>query len=260
MRQYNFRFFNIISGLEQSGKSFYAIKLAKLYSQKGGIVFTYNPGRLEDYSDYTEIEIVSTKETGAAILDKNARRAYFRNPSIEFFKMQGRTYRMRNWVQVLRGKKAFSFRMPNRADETLFFAALNNYAYNTLVLLDDCRPIFRYSLMDGHIQFFNSKNHAGKKSAIPPVNGQRGLDIIAIFHNLDKVNRELYDYATHITLFMQNQLPKPEMVDNDEYYTEIERAFHELKNLPIYSAIEIGLRRPFYLKKTIIHPSKVQAI
>ena len=185
MKQYNFRFFNIISGLEQSGKSYYAMKLAKLYHQKGGIVLTYNPGRLEDYSDYTEIEIVSTKETGAAIIDKYARRAYFRNPTIEFFRMQGRTHRLKNWVQVLRGRKVFSFRIPNRSDETLFFAALNNYVYNTLVLLDDCRPIFRYGLSDGHIQFFNSKNHAGKKASPPPLNVSRGLDIIAVFHNLD---------------------------------------------------------------------------
>lgn len=260
MKQYNFRFFNIISGLEQSGKTYYAVKLAKLYHQKGGIAFTYNPGSLEDYRDYTEIEIVSTKQTGAAITDKAARRAYFRNPGIEFFRMEGRFYRIKDFVKVLRGRKVYAFRIPNRQDESLFFAALNLYAYNTLVLFDDCRPIFRYGLTDGHIQFFNSKNHAGKLASLPAVNGSRGVDVIAIFHNLDKVNRELYDYATHITLFQQNQLPKPEMVDNSEYYREIEIAFNELKTLPLYSAVEIGLRRPFYLKKTIIKPEKVQLI
>ena len=76
MKQYNFRFFNIISGLEQSGKSFYSIKLAKLYNQKGGIVFVYNPGRLEDYKGYSEVEIIGTKQTAAIILDKHQRRAY----------------------------------------------------------------------------------------------------------------------------------------------------------------------------------------
>lgn len=260
MKQYNFRFFNIISGLEQSGKSFYSIKLAKLYNQKGGIVFAYNPGRLEDYKGYSEVEIIGTKQTAAIILDKHKRRAYQRNPQIELFKFEEKIYRIRDFVRVLKGKCVYSFRIPNRTDENLFFAALNWYAYNTLVLLDDCRPVFRYGLSDGHIQFFNSKNHAGKKSSTPPVNGLRGLDVIGIFHNLDKVNRELYDYATHITLFAQNQLPDQSTVDNAEYYREIEKAYHELKNLEVYSAIEIGLRRPFYLKKTIISPSKVSQI
>ena len=260
MKQYNFRFFNIISGLEQSGKSYYSIKLAKLYNSKGGIVFVYNPGRLEDYKNYSEIEVIGTKETAAIIQDKHQRRAYQRNPQIELFRYQGKAYRMKDFVNVLKGKAVYAFRIPNRTDETLFFAALNWYAYNTLVLLDDCRPIFRYGLADGHIQFFNSKNHAGKKANPPPLNGSRGLDVIAIFHNLDKVNRELYDYATHITLFAQNQLPDKSTVDNQEYYAEIEKAYFELKKLPVYSAIEIGLRRPFYLKKTIISPSKVQAI
>lgn len=260
MKQINFRFFNIISGLEQSGKSYYSIKLAKLYNSKGGIVFVYNPGRLEDYKGYQEIEIIGTKESAAMISNKHQRRAYQRNPQIELFRHQGKIYRIKDFVKALRGKAVYAFRIPNRADETLFFAALNWYAYNTLVLLDDCRPIFRYGLSDGHIQFFNSKNHAGKKVSPPPLNGSRGLDVIAIFHNLDKVNRELYDYATHITLFAQNQLPDKSTVDNAEYYAEIEKAYFELKKLPVYSAIEIGLRRPFYLQKTIISPSKVQSI
>ena len=61
-------------------------------------------------------------------------------------------------------------------------------------------------------------------------------------------------------MFSQNQLPDKSTVDNLEYYKEIEKAFHELKNLPEYSAIEIGLRRPFYLKKNIIKPEKVAKI
>lgn len=255
-----FRFFNIISGLEQSGKSYYSSKLAKVYNQKGGIVLVYNPGRLEDYSDYKEIEIFGSKQTAGAIRDKNHRRQYERNPSIEFFRMDGQTHRIRDFVKVLKGQKAYSMRIPNRQDESLFFQALNWYAYNTLILFDDCRPIFRYGLSDGHIQFFNSKNHAGKKASIPAINGNRGVDVIAIFHNLDKVNRELYDYATHITLFAQNQMPDANTVDNSEYYKEIEKAFHELKKLPVYSAIEIGLRRPFYLKKTVILPQTIQKI
>lgn len=260
MKQYNFRFFNIISGLEQSGKSFYAAKVSKLYNAKGGIVFCYNPGRLEDYADYEEIQVLGAQDTAGMIIDKHRRRAYIRNPQIEFFQVRGKRYRMKDFVRVMAGQKCYSLRIPNRQDESSFFKALNWYAYNTLVVLDDCRPIFRSGLNEGHIQFFNSKNHAGKLSSLPPVNGQRGLDVIGIFHNLDKVNGELYDYATHITLFAQNQLPDPRTVDNSDYYKEIEKAFHELKTLPQYSAVEIGLRRPFYLQKTIISPEKVKSI
>lgn len=260
MKQYNFRFFNIISGLEQSGKSYYSSKLAKIYHLKGGIVLVYNPGRLEDYSDYSEIEILGSKATAASIKDKNQRRTYERNPAIEFFRMNGKYYRMKDFVKELKGKKVYCMRIPNRQDESLFFQALNWYAWNTLILFDDCRPIFRYGLSDGHIQFFNSKNHAGKKASLKAVNGNRGVDVIAIFHNLDKVNRELYDYATHITLFAQNQLPDSNTVDNSEYYQQIEKAFYDLKDLPVYSAIEIGLRRPFYLKRTVILPEQVAKI
>ena len=254
------RFFNIISGLEQSGKSYYAAKLAKLYHRRGGIVLVYNPGRLEDYSDYEEIEIVSTAQTAALFAGKRERSAYLRNPAILFFRMGGKYYKMRDFVKTLSGKKAFSLRIPNRDDENRFFQSLNWYAYNTLVLLDDCRPIFRSGLRDGHIQFLNSKAHAGKKASIPALNGNRGLDVIAIFHNLDKVNGELFDYATHITLFAQNQLPDAKTVDNTEYYQEVKKAFFELKKLPMYSAIEIGLRRPYYLKKTILQPETIQEI
>ena len=74
------------------------------------------------------------------------------------------------------------------------------------------------------------------------------------------MNGELFDYATHITLFAQNQLPDAKTVDNSEYYEEVRKAFFELKKLPMYSAIEIGLRRPYYLKKTILQPETIQSI
>ena len=245
------RFHAIIAGIEQSGKSYFSIQIANTYP--GGVI-AYNPGNEKDYKNYKEIEVVEVAER-AGMLTKAERRAFLASPKVEYFRHNGEVYHFRQLVSAFPAGRFLLYRIPCRKTEDLFFQALNIYVHNYLIILDDARPVFRQGLQRGAIQFMNRKNHAGKLAKRPPAKGQKwGLDVIPIFHNADKVNGELYDYATHLVLFRSTQTPRPDTIDNAEVYAEITAAIEAVNNAEKYTRAEIPLRPPGYLETQLIGP------
>ena len=136
------------------------------------------------------------------------------------------------------------YRVGDRKTERLLFQAMFYYMADTLLIFDDARPIFRSGLTAEHITLFSRKNHAGIKTDQP----NRGVDVAMIFHNLDKVTTEAYDYATHLTMFKTTRLPDRSHVDNDQLADLIEAAYKDVNyKASKYSFAQINIRgeRPY---------------
>lgn len=232
-----FRVQNVLAGREASGKTYYAEKLGNIYAQKGGGVLVYNRGMPSDFSEYEEVIFPTFSEVERALPKKKARQ-YRRFPFIPWFEYQNKRIPMHRFFAFSRGRKLYSLRIPDRKSESAWFRAMHFYAADTLFIFDDTRPVFRYGLDENHVQFFNAKRHSGKKLEVP----NRGVDVLMLFHGLDKVSPELYDYTSHITLFAVNRMPEPGHIDNSDLYELVSLAKSELDKKPKYHFAQIDLR------------------
>lgn len=232
-----YRVQNILAGREASGKTFYAERLGNVYAAKGGGVLVYNRGMPKDFADYEEI-VFPTFSDVERTLPKKAARQYRRWPFIPWFEYQGHKIPMHRFFEFSRGRKLYSIRIPDRRSESAFFRAMHFYAADMLFIFDDTRPIFRYGLDENHVQFFNAKRHSGKKLEVP----NRGVDVMMMFHGLDKVSPELYDYTSNITLFAVNRMPEQNHIDNADLYELVRQAKADLDKAPKYHFAQIDLR------------------
>lgn len=233
----DFRVQNILVGREASGKTFWAERLGNIYAQKGGGVLVYNRGMPSDFSDYEEITFPTFSEVERSLPTKKARQ-FKRFPFVPWFEYRGQRVPMHLFHKFSRGRKLYSLRIPDRRSESAFFRAMHFYAANTLFIFDDTRPVFRYGLDENHVQFFNAKRHSGKKLT----EAARGVDVLMLFHGLDKVSPELYDYTSHITMFAVNRMPEPNHIDNSDLYDLVRKAKAEIDKAPKYHYAQINLR------------------
>jgi len=228
----------LIAGVEQSGKTYYAEKLGDIYAQKGGCTFVYNRGRERDFAQYESIEPLTIKQHEQMIKGKAQLKQYRRFPFLAYFKLGGQVYKFKDFYRLTRGRKLVCYRIGHRRTEALFFDAMYQYMADTLIIFDDARPIFRNGLKAEHINLFARKNHAGQLTG----QGRRGVDIALIFHNLDKINTESYDYATHLIMFKTTRLPNASHVDNDELAHLIEKCYYEVNKAGKYHYGQINIR------------------
>ena len=226
----------IVAGAPRSGKTFYAQKLADKYSKKGKGILAYNVGLHSDFDEYEEIEFMDKYDT-SKFLDKKQKRIYFERPEIRLFKYRGKIYDMKYFYQISKGKKLKAYRIADAQSEDLLFISLYKYAKDMLIIFDDIRPVFRAGLKKGSINLFSRINHTGLLSK--DTAAKNGVDIILIFHNLDKVNSELYDYATHLVTFYCTRRGE---VDNSSLNDVIEEAYNDLKTCEKYTRYEINIQ------------------
>jgi len=228
----------LIAGVEQSGKTYYTEQLGNAYAAAGGGVLVYNRGREKDFAEYEFFEPLTIREHEQMIKQKEARRQYKRFPFLAYFRYRNRIFKFADFYKISRGRKFVAYRIGDRRTENLFFKAIFDYMADTLIILDDARPIFRQGLRAEHITLFARKNHAGRLSG----QDRRGVDIAMIFHNLDKINTESYDYATQLIMFKTTRLADASHVDNKELARLIEQAYYKVNKAPKYSYARINIR------------------
>ncbi len=227
----------IIAGAPRSGKTYYAEKLANNYANSGRIVLAYNVGLSGDFSDFEEVEFLDKIDT-SKLLDKVKRQSYLFNPEIRLFKYKGKVYDMKYFVDVCKGKRLKSYRIADQQSEDLFFLSIYKYIKNCLIIFDDIRPVFRSGLKRGSINLFSRINHTGLQSK--NTSAKNGVDVVLIFHNLDKVNSELYDYATHLIAFYCTR--KSNKIGNEELECILDDVFEQLKSAEKYTYFEVDIR------------------
>jgi len=239
------RFQVVTVGKERGGKTFWAVQLAKKYVEKGkNSVIAYNFGKPSDFPDneYTLIEPLTFDEHIRFVCkNKEEREGYKLNKEITHFWHNGRAVSFANFSRMFWGKKVKVYRIPNLLEERAFFVALYYYVSYCLLLLDDCKVSFRRGLNEGHIQLFSRKNHTGGKSASVNLRGG-GMDIMTIWHNIDHVNTDIWDFSSLAVLFQFSMQPTFDKLNSPELEPVFLECHRKLLDMPKFSALQVVLQ------------------
>lgn len=240
----------VIAGQPRSGKTTLAIRLMDAAHKAGRGVLVYNPGA-GDFDKYNEVEFEHWEETASKILDKDKRRRILSARKFEYFNYKGRRFDIKHISLVLKGRKTKVFRMMG-AEEQAFFYAIQRHAAGIMLVIDDARPIFRNGLTSQYVALGAKLNHVGQANT-PKVREQTGigLDLYLIFHNLDTINGEHFDYSTRIVQFKTTREAKQNRASNDELEEIMADNYRQLKALPDYSYFIID---PKNLQNKLIKP------
>jgi hypothetical protein len=237
----------IIIGAQRSGKSFFSNELIKKYLAAGNSSIIYNLGRPTDFEAAREIFLMSEKQH-IKIIGKDWRN----EPEFLFYEDEGQIKDFRNFCKD-NTKKAVKAARLDLSQERLFFESFYYYVSNCLLILDDARAIFRNGVKAEFLNIFSRLNHTGRNN---PVKNFRaaGSDVIVIFHSLDHVNKELFDYATHLINFKYAMKPDFDRVENQQIRSELKKSFEALEKAPKYSytITDIqNLKTKLFIKKQI---------
>lgn len=232
---------SILVGAPRQGKTYFGERQLIEYAKNGGCSVVYNVGRPGDFSKFIPVEIFSLQDFKIQYERKNRKKmANYEIPTdVDYFIFEGKTYHLKHFSKMFKGKCVKIERCFNSGSyrtEDLFIKSIYKYFYNTLLMMDDCRTIFRKGLSSEMLGLLSRINHAGKH--IAPSNNLIGIDIILTYHGFDTVNTETYQFVNLLCQFKTMYLPSLS-IDNDELSEIIESNFHKLKSAPMYSHFEI---------------------
>jgi hypothetical protein len=218
----------LIIGAQRSGKSYFSNKLIEQYKAAGNSAFVYNLGKPTDFKAAREIFLFSEKQHEA-----KEGKSWKQNPAFIWYEDNGAPKDFRNFSADFAGQAAKAA-TGSPLITRLLFETFFLYVSNSLFVVDDARSLFRYGVQAEHIPMMNRINHTGR---LNPVENWRanGSDVILIFHSLNHVNREIFDYATHIINFRYEVEPEFERIENDLLKRELKRSFEALQKAPQYS-------------------------
>ena len=241
----------LIAGIERSGKTYFAEQVARQYIKTGRTAIIYNVGNDNDFSG-AEIVTPLLQEDLLKYAQSKEQRLKIKNngSDIALFRHEGsgKIYHFKDLRSMFAGKLVKIYRLGGEF-ERYFATTLFNYVYDSMVVFDDNRAQTRHGLTHNMVQLVSRKNHAGNR-----VSENSGLDLFFIYHNLDVVPSELYNYLTRLVMFKLNVVPDMK-IENPELDEIIRRSYNALKTLPRFSSIEIILRE-YETIKTIIKPFK----
>lgn len=237
----------LIIGAQRSGKSFFSNELIEKYKAAGNSCLVYNLGRPSDFTAAKEIFLMTRKQH-AAILGK----AWKQNPNFEIYEDENHeTKQFFNFSPDWTGRAAKAARISELNHERAFFDAFFQYVSNCLLVIDDARALFRYGVFAEFCTLFSRLNHSGR---LNPVQNWRatGADVVIIFHSLDHVNAELFDYATHIINFKYAMAPNFDRIENAQLKEQLIKSFNAMEKAPQYSYTITDIKN----LKTKIHIKK----
>lgn len=225
----------LIAGIEQSGKTYFAEQLAAKYIKANRPALIYNVGKDSDFAGAEECSPIGKQDLYNHTRNKKEQYGIKTLNNLPLFRDEktGKVLHFKDFNKFYSGKLVKIYRV---REESLLFKSFFMYLYNTLIIFDDNRATTRHGLGHEQIELFSRKNHAGAKYA----NGNQGVDLFFIYHNLDTVPPELYDYLTRAVLFKLNRVPDARM-NNPEFWENINDAVSKLKEMPRFSNIEIVL-------------------
>lgn len=230
----------VIAGIERSGKSSWAEKWA---ARCGRPVFLYNAGD-DGFEDYKELNFLTIQEQAnyLDISSKEINRFRYSAGACDFFEIEGKIYKASDFtIAMHRHGRVKMYGALNGKDDRDFFVFLARYAKGIAVILDDTRAIFRNGLKSEHISLMSRKSHTGRHVNPRFTPKKRGCELVFIFHNIDRVNPEIWDYTSHVVMFQCSQAPA-DNIDNKAAAEAISKAYQYLLSAPKYTHIAIGLK------------------
>lgn len=231
----------IIAGAERSGKSFFAEKWA---AKNGRPVFLYNAGE-DGFLAYKELDFLAPDEQAnhLGVFGKERTRFMYAAGPCDFFRIENQVFAAADFTKALhkyKFVKHFGTIGGNREDSALF-TFLYRHGRGVTCVFDDTRAVFRNGLKSEHITLLSRKAHAGKYIAPGFMPKKRGIDIVLIYHNVDRVNAETWDYCSHYVGYKSRQAPL-DNIENKDAYNEILKAYEVLKTAPKYECCIINLK------------------
>lgn len=246
----------LVAGRMRSGKTYLVTKIAGAYSRMGKSVIAYNVGMEIDFPGFEWVEFFTIDRTARFFETKHEKRAFLNNPTIELFSFMGKVYHIKDFNAVVKNTPVKCYRIPDLKSEELFFESVFLYIKNAFLILDDTRSIFRYGIKAQAINLFSRINHTGRDSSAKTLSN--GIDIALIFHNLESINTEFYDYATNLIMFHCARKPDLKSITNNENISDlVSLCFDEITPMPERSFIELDLKQLTYIKHG---PEKTQNI
>lgn len=234
---------SILVGAPRQGKTYWGEKTLIEYAKNGGCSVVYNVGRITDFSRFIPVEIMTVGEYRNLWERWNRKSmAQFDIPKeINFFKSGGKLYHIKDFPRLFAGKCVKIERVlntGNQRNEDYFLSSIYRYFYNTCLMFDDCRTIFRKGLSSEMIGLLSRINHAGKHNC---KNSELvGIDTILTYHGFDTVNNETYQYINKVIQFRTSSMPFLK-IDNAELEDVIEQNYQSLKKSEKYSHFEYDI-------------------
>jgi hypothetical protein len=230
------RFLKLIAAVPRAGKTYLTEQIANAYQSSGkGYVLVYNIGMETDFAGYEHVRFLGFEETEKRFFPGKSEARYYRKyPRITHFEYSGRTYEVAYLNRILYGKKLVCERMFDTREENKLFSALYWNASYCLFIIDDARPILQ-TMYKSSMQLFGRQNHTGKHSSEAAYQG-KGMDIILIYHDIDLINKEIYNWATHLILLRCMQEPDGKKIGNRVVYEAILDTYTKLLTAPRYTA------------------------
>lgn len=243
----------LLVGAPRQGKTYFGEKKLIEYAKAGGCSVVYNVGRPNDFARFIPVEIMTVQEYRDKWQAKNHKTmpTYDVPKEVKFFKHNGDIYPLSVFCQKFAGKCVKIERVLNSGfyrNEDYFLSAVYKYFYNTFLMIDDCRTIFRKGLSAEMVGLLSRINHCGKNLA--PNTNLIGIDTMLTYHGFETVNVETYQFVNLLVQFRTMFLPRMR-IDNFEMEEVIEQNYQALKDTPKYSHFEFDL---FTLNNSLFKP------
>ena len=244
---------SLLVGAPRQGKSVWGEKQLVEYAKNGGVSVVYNVGKPGDFERFFSVEIIDASKYKELWEKKHRRQmSNFDTPKeVNFFKFNNKVYHLSQFCKLFKGKCVKIERVLNKGNlrnEDFLIASIYKYFYNTLVMMDDCRTIFRKGLSSEMIGLLSRINHAGKEYA--PRREMIGIDTILTYHGFETVNNETYQFVNLLVQFITLSAPSTG-IDNPEIESQIRENYNELKQSQKYSHFEYD---PFSGINTFFNP------
>lgn len=238
-------------GAPRSGKSYFANQRILDAKAAGLSTIVYNLGRQSDFSNAKPGALLGINEH-LKILEKVEKKTlrtklgsdelpgtktYARNPDLLFYKLYGhpKADTMHRFKEVRKEQHADAVKFP-RAEkklEPVFFELVFQYFPRGLLIIDDCKNMFKEGLSAEEIQLFSRANHVGAGQLYPGFG--YGCDIIFIAHSIDDINPQLFAYVNTYVMFQALNRPNFKNLENPPLEATLSKCFEELKTAPKYS-------------------------
>lgn len=258
MFESKYKTLTIIIGAERSGKTFFASKMAKAFNVQGRRAIIYNQGKEEDYPGQ-ECSVLDFEQTERLIFERQgakAAKAYRRFREIKYMQSPKGIFPIEYMNKALPLMPSVN-RILDRKAEERFFQALYDYEAGNLLILEDCKFIVRHGVGARLGNLLYRKNHTGKKAGLR----EKGMDIVLMFHGIDSVNIDLWDWVTNVVLYPTVNPPTFKNLDNPTLKKIMEKTWAQLdrekaKKGYCYDAYDIKCRGGYRAVK--IHGKKIK--
>ena len=225
----NRRIFALV-GEQRSGKSYFANWYAANYCKTGANALVYNLGKPYDFAGAKMFNFLNFKETNQYLKtkgwSKEQLKEYNEDAQILFFKNGKNIERIENFNSILYGQFLKMPRM-RRAEENSIWEQWFLKISNTLLILDDCKSMFRYGLSEDIITMLSRANHTGTQHTDTNYLA-KGTDIMLILHSLDQLNDDIFHYLTDVILFKCHFEPNWQNISNVIFRQELKALHNEL--------------------------------